>query len=161
MARRKSPAFDSQREEVYKWEQSFNASWVNTAPPKLFDKTIREFCEWYGVKAPKVLRTMPPKWKLYAGVSDQRNGKLYFDKNYASIMVLCHEMAHWIMDDYGYGDWGAHGPRWLGLYMYLLVSAHVMPMTVLKFAVSEAGLKYRDPIKECGPGKLKRYLKKL
>jgi hypothetical protein len=157
--RRKSPAFDSQREEAYDWERKFYSTKHNTADARWFKDTLIALCKRYRVKPPKIAG-MPRKWSHCAGVEDYAKGTIHFAKGYTSIMVLCHEMAHWVLDSYGYGDWGAHGPRWLGVYLWMLEAAYVMPLDVTKASARKAGLKFRDPLKECAPGKLKKYLKK-
>jgi hypothetical protein len=64
------------------------------------------------------------------------------------------------MDSYGYGDIGAHGPKWLGVYLWMLEAACVMPVSLSTYSCRKAGLRFRDPKRECAPGKLKKYLKK-
>jgi hypothetical protein len=157
--RAKSPAYDKQREEAYDWERQFYSVKCNTAAPKWFRQALKESCARYKIKPPK-LCGMPRKWSACAGVCDYQNGKIHFAKGYESILVLCHELAHWILDSYGYGDWGAHGPRWLGVYLWLLDSCLVLPLSLTEYSARKAGLRFRDPVKECAPGKLQRYLKK-
>jgi hypothetical protein len=157
--KRRSPAHDYQREEVYDWEKYHHSIKWSTADPDWFDKTIKVFCRRYKVDPPRVIKRMPKKWAQCAGVCYYKQGTIHFAKGYQSMMVLCHEMAHWVCDSYGYGDTGAHGPRWLGVYLWMLSAAYVLPLDVAKYSARKAGLKFRDPEKECAPGKLKRYLK--
>jgi hypothetical protein len=157
--RPKSPYTDPQREEVYSWESTLHSVRWNTADKEWFDKTMKALCKRYKVKVPDI-RPMPEKWQDAAGVCHYSKGRIHFASGYKSIMVLCHELAHWVMDSYGYGDVGAHGPKWLGVYLFMLNASYVMPLDVLKYSARKAGLKFRDPLKECAPGKLKKYLKK-
>jgi hypothetical protein len=157
---RRSPASDYQREEVYDWEKLFHSVKCNTADTAWFDKNLAVFCRRYKVKPPKVIKRMPKKWEHCAGVCYYKQGTIHFAKGYQSMLVMCHEMAHWVLDSYGYGDIGPHGPRFMGVYLWMLSAAHVMPLDVGKYSARKAGLKFRDPERECAPGQLKKYLKK-
>lgn len=163
MGRRKSPGTDPQREEVYRWEEGFASIHRNTADREWFEGLVTFFCRRYRVKAPKVSSRVPKRFqtedRITAAVCHWKAGKIYFDRRFMSSAVLCHELAHWVCDSYGYGDVGAHGPKWLGVYLWMLGKAAVLPLDLATHSARKAGLKFRDPKRECAPGKLKRYLK--
>lgn len=155
----KSPRRDYQRNEVYDWEDQFYTSKYSTADPGHFRNILRSISKAYGVPIPKI-KAMPGG-KFYsdaAAVCDAPRGYLYIRRGYRSILILCHEMAHWVLDHYGYPDIGHHGPRFVGVYLWLLASAQVIPLEVSKASATSFGLDYRDPVEECSPDKLKRYL---
>lgn len=155
----RSPRTDYQQMEVYAWEDQFFSAKMSTAPERHFRGILRDICDSYDVPRPKV-RAMPKgaEYSDTAAFCWAEAGALYFRRGYRSILILCHEMAHWILDHYGYPDIGHHGPRFMGIYLYLLAEAQVLPLAMSVPAAKAAGLEFRDPVSECAPGKLQRYL---
>lgn len=156
--RAKSPRSDSQREEVYEWEHQFFSSRYCTSPDRWFRRTLREICRRYKVPVPKI--EVLPRIKSLDGVAGlcwHEKKTLYFREGYRSVMMLCHELAHWVLDCYGYGDVGCHGPKFMGVYLWMLSASYTMPLYMTVPSARAAGLKFRDP-HSCAPGKLKRYL---
>lgn len=155
----KSPRTDYQQNEVYAWEDQFLGAKNATSPEGYFRGVLRAICKAYRVPRP-VIRAMP-KGKFYqdaAALCWADNGALYFRRGYRSVLTLCHELSHWVLDHYGYPDIGHHGPRFVGVYLYMLQGAQVMPLNVGIASAKHFGLDFRDPYEECSPERLKRYL---
>ena len=150
---RPSPKYDPQREEAYAWENKFLAIKASPVDELRFRRVMRDICERYKVPVPK-LKTI--RSKKYAAFCDIENDRLEFVPQYRSIMILCHELAHWIVYHYGYKH-VYHGPRWLGVYLYLLDATYTLPLDASLPSVRKAKLKFRNPCRESSPSTLKHF----
>lgn len=120
-------------------------------------RVIRHVCRKYKIPQPRLKRWSKDltKARFLAACWD---GGIGFDPQHRTLKVLAHELAHWVCDEYGYYErtsW--HGPRWLGIYLWIMDYTRVMPLSASVPSARKAGLKFRRT-SECAPGKLKRYL---
>lgn len=148
----KSPQYDFQREEVYKWELQFSTLKCSVLAPKDFRTIVNMVCKRYKVKRPRI-GTM--RSKLYAAQCSSL-GVIEFDKKFRSAFVLVHELAHYVLDQYGHHR-NYHHPRWLGLFLALLDMTRTVPLTASVPSARKRNLKFRSPAL-CVPQRLGRYL---
>lgn len=152
IAMSKSPKYDFQREEVYAWEYNFSTLKCSVLSPKDFKTIVNLVCTRYKVKRPTI-GTM--KSKMYAAQC-YPSGYIEFDKKFRSAFVLVHELAHYVLDQYGHHR-NFHHPRWLGLFLLLLDITRTIPLTASVPSARKMNLKFRSPAL-CVPQRLGRYL---
>lgn len=155
----RSPASDHQRELVYKWENGFQgASEAVKLPVYDLRYIIKRSCTLYKIPAPTVRFMHVPgrvEWAARAnGDAIQFNSTSILSRNRQTAI---HEVAHHIAFNYEHFH-NHHGPVWMGVYLWLLDRWQVIPLDASMPSAKALGIKFRDPIKECAPGKLKRYL---
>ena len=148
----KSPQYDFQREEVYRWEQKFQSLQTSPLPVKAFRRMARKICQHYGLRTPFIGSL---RHKNYAALTYE-SGDVYFCSAYRGGWLLCHEFAHYVLNEYGYRR-EFHGQRWLGLFIYLLDVCELVPLCASVPSARAAGLKFRRPA-TCAPGRLRSFL---
>lgn len=146
----KSPKYDPQRNEVYAWEHNFSGSAYGDMGTKRFYALLKKVCDKYKVDRPKCGQ-IPRSWVgQYYAVCDIEQKALWFDPQCCTPQILLHELAHWVIDEYGYNGTAYHNQLWLGLYLRLMHDFKVMPMDASVPSAAAAGLKFVDP-KKCSP----------
>lgn len=137
----RSPKYDPQREEVYRWEKKCAGIWythkMTNADAKLF---IKAMCERYGVPPPRFKSVEDAPWAAAA------HGDVLIEFNRSKIkptgLMVAHESAHIIHHACGYDD-APHGPRWLGIYIDLLDYFQLIPRCMTEPSARKAGLKFK------------------
>lgn len=149
-----SPQFDFQREEVYRWESNFEATKRAVLSEKDFKTLTQIVCRAYGVKRPfmGIMKSKTDAAHCYD------SGEIYFDKDFRSAWIVLHELAHYILNEYGYIR-DHHSPRWLGLFLFILDTFSVVPLNATVPSARQSNLKFRRPAL-CSPLRLTRYLAK-
>ncbi len=140
----KSPKCDPQREKVYRWENGFGAVRTGDMGTRKFYSLLRTVSEDYGVVKPRAAG-MHKCWKAWAAACLTEEKLLCFDKGFCTAHILLHELAHYILDQYGFGSLPEHGPKWLGLYLYLLGRYKALPLSASIPSARAYGLKFEDP----------------
>lgn len=151
---RKSPKHDFQREEIYRWQHKFLRVEQSPLKQRTLVKIANQVCQLYDCYPPIVI---VHKHFKYAGVL-YTSGRLDLDASYASAMILCHELAHHILNSYGYRR-EFHGKRFLGLFLQLLAICDVLPLCASIPSARSAGLRLRSPA-TCAPGRLRAFLER-
>lgn len=160
---------DVQRQAVYDWEGSWRHWNLRVESPRVVRTWIRWAERRYGVRPVKKIYF--PKNNRGHKI-DKRTGKRLrlctaYDPNnhtitirprHANTPVGLHEAAHAIHEKlFGALGGEAHGPIWLGIYLYLLIGAKIAPASALLWSAKKAGLKWA-PINKIAPDAVhKRY----
>lgn len=128
---------DPQKEAVYDWEGEFLDWNRQTLTLPSVRSYVRTACAHYGLKAPSVHRH---EGKAYAF----SNGALVSFPDWCmNPAVALHEAAHYITDQLYGTSLQDHGKTWLGIYMWLLESAHIAPPEALRASARRYKLKWR------------------
>lgn len=129
---------DPQRQKEYEWEWSFRSSYGqefrSLVPVR---RLIKAACELYGVPAPVVV-AQPRK----RGFSVYRplDHRILLLKGHWAVWPALHEAAHAICA-YKW-DIVGHGPKFLGVLMWLLSHFDVAPVAALTASAKAAKLKF-------------------
>lgn len=151
----RSPKYDPQREEVYRWEKGFTNAATGDIGTRKFYYLLRAACDTYNVRRPKASGLSKKHLAAgYAAICDNENGTLRFSKHFCTGHALMHELAHWIMRQCGYHLQDHHNALWLGLFLRLLHESKVLPMNASQPSALAAGLNFIDPML-CGPVNLR------
>lgn len=150
---RKSPKSDPQRNEVYAWESKFVSACTASMTDTRVAKMVREVCSEYGIKKPK-LGPLRRKERDYAGVCDPNTEMLRFAPTWRSAHIVLHELAHWILLQFGFGGDNHHNPLWLGVFLRLLHEYKTLPLCASVPSAKKAGLQFLKPEK-CTPAMLR------
>lgn len=140
---------------MYAWEQGFWGGYTDApCPVSKLRRWAKKVAKEYQIPAPKLsFHRTEEQW---AGLADDVNIRLNTEWHGRCTFVLLHELAHYICFQYGH-MWNPHGPRFLGVYLWLLDECRLVPLSASIPSARAAGLKFRDPLKSC-PKTLKRYL---
>lgn len=108
----------------------------------------RAISRHYRIKPPSVIHRREGKRGWTAGTYDKYMS-VNVDRAGWTPMLLCHEMAHWVVAELDYAV-PNHGPLWMGIYLYLLGKYRVLPIHASVYSARKFGIKFRSPL-ECGP----------
>ncbi len=144
---------DPQKEAVYDWEgeyRDWNRKTLSLSDVRAFVHTA---CAYYGVPP---LPVRHHTGRAYAFSSDGGDS----GKPYISVPDWCmnpavalHEAAHYITDTLFGNELQAHGPTWLGVYLWLLERAAVAPRSALRASMRKYKLKAKKmPPWRANPG---------
>lgn len=140
---------DAQRAAVYRWEWG----WKDWRRANITQRQARQVMR----TAERLYRLKPTT--IQFRTSNKSRGKLMpstywehgvvaFRPAHVNIATVLHETAHAVehqlfgWDAPGYED---HGPRWLGIYLWLLWKFQVAPWEALTASARAAGLEWRHP----------------
>ena len=142
---RRSPKYDPQREEVYRWEQDRKGTVIkNATPVRMLRGLAKRVCRDYGIPAPPI-KFVYHEGLEWAGIACPDRGlalnRFWSGRN---IRTLAHELAHWIMFQYQIPE-APHGRTWLGIYLYLTDVMFVEPLSASLPSARKAGLRYKHP----------------
>ena len=129
---------DPQAEKAYDWEASFAHSTVKGfAKIHQARRWIRWACKKYKVPPPIVIEQLKTRQFSAYRPYDHR---IWIHHKHSNIWTALHEAAHAIsrhlFDD------GTHGPKWLGIYIYLLSTAGIAPYVALSKSAKAMGLRH-------------------
>lgn len=144
---KKSPKYDPQREEVYRWERKFGATTYGDCGTRNFYALRNRVCEKWKVPKPVMGRLQSDEHR-YAAVCDPNTKSLRFNPGYCTASILLHELAHWVLDRYGFKGSAHHNFLWLGVYLRMMHDHKVLPLDASVPSARKAGLKFADP-KKC------------
>lgn len=117
---------DPQADAVYAWEEEWadwNRETITLAETRAH---VREACRIHGLKPPPVRQH--PGSAMSFSLDD--GTLISFNTKHKNPAIALHEAAHYICDRL-HPQAQPHGPRWLGIYMDLLVTAGVAPKSAL------------------------------
>lgn len=120
---------DPQQQRVYAWETDF-ADWNReTLTLQECRAVVAWACSKYGVKTPTVGQHTGKNWSY----AIERGGRVYvsFMHEQKNPAVALHEAAHVIADAIFGTTAQAHGPEWLGIYLWLLEGYRLVPRSAL------------------------------
>jgi hypothetical protein len=149
---RKSPKFDPQRNEVYRWEKNFSQLFYDHAMTKRSAHALAlAMANYYKIKKPR-LDSIKVGRAYTAAADGQDSIEVNTDMAQWTGPVIAHEMAHVICHAYG-ADEPPHGPKWLAVYLHLMDKFNIMPADGLCASAKNAELKFTklDKVK---PGEL-------
>jgi hypothetical protein len=137
---RRSPAFDPQRELLYKMEREFIGQALHhTVPTKELRATLKHACSYYGVPLPKFKVVNADErtfgWTSYTTIVLNRG------YHGANTVTLLHELAHWIVDHKVHDRVEAHRPQFVGVYMHLLDKYRVLPSAGFRSLAKKWGIR--------------------
>jgi hypothetical protein len=127
---------DYQKAKVYSWESRFPEGRLIT----FVDATQYVSCIWNAQKLqwPPLVQELPAQDK-HAGKANRQYVML--PAHGATEKTILHELAHSMTATHdGYID--AHGPKFVGVYMRLLCHHLSVPLPLLIYSASKAGLDY-------------------
>lgn len=140
---------DPQRDKVYGWEGQW-ADWNATA---ISLTQAREYIHWacglYNLKPPSVKRH---KSNAFSFSQDRL---ISFNHAQVNRGIALHEVAHFICDEVFGLDLADHCPQWMGIYLWLLVSARIAPPVALTASAKAAGISWY-PMWTVSPKRLAR-----
>ena len=150
---------DPQKDLVYAWETTFRQFNEHNVPRRTLRRLIRKAERRYRVPPVKIKFTnRVRRAKRYAKIASAYDPEShtielgYKDHNYA---IALHEAAHAITD-YVLGlDLEAHGPQWLGVYLWLLEWTGIAPRAAL-YASAEAARLQWAPAGKVSPGAIRK-----
>lgn len=159
VVKRKSPLSDPQREAVYQWERGFEGTChASSSSSKYLLACAKRMARFYKVKTPSLIFHDPLNVECAGWTNEDGVICLKVSGHGRNLPTLVHEMAHYIMVAKGYPN--THGPRWLGVYLWLMNRSALMPLNASVPSAKAAGLRFRDPVKHCAPDTLPRYLQR-
>jgi hypothetical protein len=150
---RKSPKFDPQRNEVYRWEKNFSQIlYGHSMTSRSAHALARAMARYYGVEKPRLESVKLGKAGNTAAADGQEAIEINTDLAQWTGPVIAHEMAHIICHAYAVLE-PPHGPTWLAVYLHLMDKFDIMPADGLCASAKNAGLKFTklDKVK---PGEL-------
>lgn len=137
---------DRQQNLAYKWEEQF-LHWPGSyLTPKGATEIAKAIARLYSIPLPE----------LAFVTKDNRNGKslpssyfpdehkIVFRPRHMSALIVLHEMAHAVTDYILGPELEAHGPQWLGVYMFLMDRFHIAPTIALTASAKAVGLKFES-----------------
>lgn len=158
------PVPDPQKERLYRWEgkwKDWNRKTVSLKEARSF---VHTGCAYYGVAPPRVVSHGGRGLSFYQAnhaitTTSRAAGKfksiISFNREYGlNIPTALHEAAHAISATLLPWEMADHDPRFVGVYMWLLIKAKVAPRTALETSLEAAGVKW------IGPQVSPRYLEK-
>ncbi len=113
------PKDDPQKDGLYYLEAEINGWWAHSsATTRELEILLLLICKYYGVEPPrlKVIRNRKTTDTAFY-VNDEIT--LNRSREGTNAGVLCHEMAHYIVDCF-YSRVGHHGPEFCAIYMHIL-----------------------------------------
>ena len=143
---------DPQRDRLYSWEAKWR-SW-NRKTDSLSDcrKYVHTACAYYGIPPPSVRSHggRAYSWSQadgnYAQINTVRaNGKsrsvISFNRDRGlNIPTALHEAAHAIASVLLPWEMADHDPRFVGIYLWLLIKTRIAPRSALEASLTAAGL---------------------
>lgn len=147
---------DPQQLKVYDWEDKFVHSRIEAMSIGSARWWVRWACKQYKVKPPIV--SARPDYKHDFSFYRTLDHRVALLKRHRNIWASFHEAAHaiaWTL----LGDF-THGPKWLGIYMWLLSTAGIAPLSALKASAKEAGLRWSH-MGNIAPNKIRKRLRTL
>ena len=132
---------DYQMTKVYRWEDQHVGP--KDTKPISFDvaKVVVNYV-WSkaGLKYPPRVELLPAQTRRKMGCANR--SKIQLLPNICTWVVL-HEIAHSMNttnDENDFGD--GHGPNYVGIYMKLLAEHNIVPLPLLMFTATQAGIDF-------------------
>ncbi len=130
---------DYQKSRVYSWENQFPRGGHVT-----FDNLQRYVdCIWHGklfnLKWPPIVYALAPQERKAIGKGNRAS--VLFPLEGSTELVILHELAH-SMTSTADGHTDAHGPKFVGVYMRLLCEHLNVPLPLLMYSATRAGIDY-------------------
>lgn len=140
---------DPQRDRVYGWE----AQWADWNSQAISLGKAREYVHWacglYGLCPPSVKRHRTNEYSYSQGTL------ISFHPAQVNRGIALHEASHFICDEVFGPDMAHHCPQWMGIYLWLLVTARIAPPVALFASARAAGIKW-CPMWTVSPKRLAR-----
>lgn len=115
----------------------------------------------YAAKMARLYGLPPPsvQWARLGkgGFTAEQQGstiRVNIDKAQWTPMLLAHEMAHYVVETLSKDRPQPHGPKWLGVYVWLLDACCIVPKAVMVPYAKSFKLKILHP-DQCGPDHFK------
>ena len=148
-----SPKSDPQQHEVYRWERKYAQLFFSHAMPyKKAHGLAAAMANAYGIPKPRLSWRRARKESYVAIAEGDEVIEVNTTKADFTSILVAHEMAHVIAHAYGVLE-PAHGPTWLGIYLWLLDRFLIIPKCASVPSAKAAGLKFKHPDK-VAPGAL-------
>jgi hypothetical protein len=145
---------DPQRDKLYAWEARFRDWSRKTDSLKACRQYARTACAYYGIPPPSVrshggrayswsqadgnyaqINTVRAKGKSHSVISFNRDRGL-------NVPTALHEAAHAIASVLLPWEMADHDPRFVGIYLWLLVKARIAPRAALEASLTAAGVQW-------------------
>lgn len=125
---------DPQKRAVYKWGWAWTDWNRRTLTWRRTKRLIRAACKTTGVPPPVIK-------KVRGSYSYYKNGEIGITKGQRNIGVALHEAAHYITQSiYGKQPDGAHGKRFVGIWIALLVHFSAAPRSAIESSLRAYGV---------------------
>lgn len=148
---------DPQKALLYAWEDSFWGWNYNLVKLGKCREVIRFAANMYGIKPPSVRshRKVSMSWSIPQSreISLQSKGSIP-GKGGLNYPTALHEVTHQIIWDYYGTTVQDHGPEFVGVYMWLLSQAGIVPYEALTASLDAAGIAYQPRCPEAMPSKI-------
>jgi hypothetical protein len=129
---------DPQAEKAYDWEASFGHSTIQGLKNIHYGRNwVKWACKQYKVPVPTVVLQI--KGRNFSGYRPIDH-RIWLHKPHLNVWTALHEAAHAIARHL-FDDW-THGPKWLGIYIYLLSTAGIAPYSALSPSAKSMGLRH-------------------
>jgi hypothetical protein len=130
---------DTQRNSVYKWEDGWKPWRHDGLTLRQCQKWADWACNKYRVSRVVVKKNKGKKWSAYNA------GYVFLGKTHRNFGTMMHEVAHHIVEKRllkGRKMIEAHGPEWLGIFLWLVVESKWAPATAVYGSAQAAGLEF-------------------
>lgn len=128
---------DFQQNKVYEWESQFpEGDWVSYENAQMI---IDYIWSEMGLKYPPKVQPLAPQVTKWAATADRLSVNL--PKKGASTKTILHELAHSMTTNIE-GKGHLHGPRFVGVYMQLLVKFMGLALLPLMGSAKIAGVQF-------------------
>lgn len=136
---------DPQKARLYAWEDSFWGWNYNLVKLGKCREVIRFAANLYGIKPPSVRshHKISMSWSIPQSreISLQSKGSIP-GKGGLNYPTALHEVTHQIIWDYYGKAVQDHGPEFVGVYLWLLAQAGIVPYEALTESLDQAGIRY-------------------
>ena len=131
---------DYQKSRVYTWEDNIVAPKDQSLVPfNQIESVVNYIWQNEGLKYPPKVKKLPKQTKRKLATGTRL--EVCFQDQSISTWVIIHELAHSLTSDIE-GHSEAHGPKYVGMYIYLLSKYLHIPSTLLMYTAKKYNVKF-------------------
>lgn len=153
---------DKQQKRAYDWEDGWLHWNKATLTPHQVRGVVQRACSKYRIPVPvcRFHTADHVKGKLHPTQYDPNEHYIEFRPRHHNEAIALHESAHAIVDTLLGPYREAHGPYWLGVYLWLLQDHGLAPKDALLASAKNARLTWA-PLGKIAPNKIRTSYKKM